>query len=226
MQLQQFNFTDSQSIRAIEKDNEPWFVAKDVCEILEIQNVTQALDRLDEDERSMFNIGRQGETNIINESGLYSLVLGSRKPEAKAFKKWVTSEVLPTIRKTGSYSKPKTQIEIILAQAQALVDIERKQKEQESRIEQLENKIEKRFTNDISLQLVLPTQLGKMFEPSLSAQKVNAKLRDAGLQWKVSGEWIPTNEGRPYSSSEPVQVESGKIVYQLKWQRRVKDLLV
>jgi len=111
--LQQFQF-NSKDIRVIEKEGEPWFVAKDVCDILEIQNVTQALDRLDEDERSMFNIGRQGETNIINESGLYSLVLSSRKPEAKAFKKWITSEVIPQIRKTGSYQRPKSLEELSL----------------------------------------------------------------------------------------------------------------
>lgn len=84
-------------------NNEPWFVAKDVCEILEISNPTMALQRLDEDERSKFNLGRQGETNIVNEPGLYTLILGSRKPEAKQFKRWITHEVIPTIRKTGGY---------------------------------------------------------------------------------------------------------------------------
>ena len=61
------------------------------------------LSRLDDDERAMFNIGRQGNTNIVNEPGLYSLILGSRKPEAKQFKRWITHEVIPTIRKTGGY---------------------------------------------------------------------------------------------------------------------------
>jgi prophage antirepressor-like protein len=91
------------SVRTILKNNEPWFVAKDVCEVLEINNVTQAISRLDEDERSMFNIGRQGESNIVNEPGLYTLILGSRKPEAKQFKRWITHEVLPMIRQTGGY---------------------------------------------------------------------------------------------------------------------------
>jgi hypothetical protein len=120
----------------------------------------------------------------------------------------------------------KIQLESMLKMITAIQETQAKQKEHDSRIEQLENKIEKRLTDDVSLQLVLPSQLGKMFEPNLTAQKVNIKLREAGLQWKVGGEWIPTNEGRPYSSSEPVQVEAGKIVYQLKWQRKVKELLV
>lgn len=102
--LQLFNSEQFGTIRTLAVDGEPWFVAADVCKALEIQNVTQALDRLDDDERSMFNIGRQGETNVVNEPGLYTLILGSRKPEAKAFKRWITHEVLPAIRKTGMYS--------------------------------------------------------------------------------------------------------------------------
>lgn len=90
-------------LRIIELNNEPWFVAKDVCEILDIKNPTDALKRLDDDERSRFNLGRQGSTNVVNEFGLYSMVLGSRKIEAKKFKRWVTHEVIPSIRKTGSY---------------------------------------------------------------------------------------------------------------------------
>lgn len=99
-------FFESAPVRTAEIDGALWFVAADVCEVLGIQNVAQAVERLDEDERYMFNIGRQGSVHGINESGLYSLVLGSRKPEAKRFKKWVTSEVLPAIRRTGSYSMP------------------------------------------------------------------------------------------------------------------------
>ncbi|MEH6974731.1 phage antirepressor, partial [Bacillus sp. JJ675] len=97
-----FNYQDQQ-VRTVVKDGEPWFVAKDVCEILGIKNATQAVAKLDDDERAMFNIGRQGNTNIVNEAGLYTLILGSRKPEAKQFKRWITHEVIPTIRKTGGY---------------------------------------------------------------------------------------------------------------------------
>lgn len=97
-------------VRVVGQNNEPWFVAKDVCDCLDIKNVTQAVQRLDDDERSMFNIGRQGNTNIVNEYGLYNLVLASRKPEAKEFKRWITHEVIPSIRKTGGYNIdiPKT----------------------------------------------------------------------------------------------------------------------
>lgn len=102
-EIQSYNFNGAALRTLTDENGEPWFVAKDVCDILEISNPSDALKRLDDDERSRFNLGRQGETNIVNEAGLYVLVLGSRKPEAHEFKRWVTHEVLPQIRKTGGY---------------------------------------------------------------------------------------------------------------------------
>lgn len=105
-QIQPFAFGDS-LVRVVMIEGEMWWVAKDVCACLEIDNHRQALTRLDEDEVISNDVidalGRPQETSLVNESGLYSLILGSRKPEAKAFKRWVTHEVLPTIRKTGGY---------------------------------------------------------------------------------------------------------------------------
>ena len=94
---------DLGEIRTINLNGEPWFVASDVCSILGISNTTMALDRLDEDERSKFNLGRQGEANIVSEPGLYSLIMASRKPNAKSFQRWVTHDIIPSIRKTGGY---------------------------------------------------------------------------------------------------------------------------
>lgn len=92
-------------IRSLEVDGEPYFVAKDACDILELKNTTMAISRLDKDEVTKFNLGGlSGETNIVNEYGLYNLILASRKKEAKAFKRWITHEVIPSIRKNGSYS--------------------------------------------------------------------------------------------------------------------------
>lgn len=104
-QLQQFNFNNSQ-VRTIDINGETWFFASDVCNILEINNVSQALTRLDSDEKNTIilneGIGNPNKS-IVNESGLYSLVLSSRKKEANSFRKWITSVVLPTIRKTGRF---------------------------------------------------------------------------------------------------------------------------
>lgn len=100
---------DSHAVRAIVRDGGPWFVAADVCAVLAHSNSRMAVERLDADEKGVSTIDTPGghqEMTVINESGLYSLVLTSRKPEAKRFKKWITAEVLPAIRKTGHYATP------------------------------------------------------------------------------------------------------------------------
>ncbi|WP_106494935.1 ORF6C domain-containing protein [Lentibacillus sp. Marseille-P4043] len=114
---------DGKKLRIINLKNEPWFVAKDVCNILELTNPSKAVSRLDEDERSNFKLGRQGEANIVNEFGLYNLILGSRKLEAKQFKRWITHEVIPSIRKTGVYQteQPRNQLEILQSTVNELV---------------------------------------------------------------------------------------------------------
>jgi len=107
--LIQFNFNTEQ-IRVITIADEPWFVAKDLCIILSITNVSDALSRLDEDEKGVIgltdSIGREQQMSVVSESGMLALILSSRKPEAKAFRKWVTSVLLPTIIRTGSYTAP------------------------------------------------------------------------------------------------------------------------
>ena len=110
-QPQIFNNEEFGSVRVVEINGSPWFVAADVCRVLEIQNPTVAVERLDPDERSKFNLGRQGEANIINESGLYALTITSRKPYAKKFRKWLTGEVAVSIRKTGMYIDPNAPID-------------------------------------------------------------------------------------------------------------------
>ena len=125
-------------------EGEPWFVAADVCRALEISNPSMALSRLDEDEKSTLSLtegtspnGGNPNVNVVNESGLYSLVLGSRKPEAKQFKRWITHDVIPAIRKTGAYSvKPMSQLEIVRYSLDKLIEQERQiqeiREEQES----------------------------------------------------------------------------------------------
>lgn len=126
---------------------------------------------------------------------------------------------------------PPDDLIIMLAQRnkQLLAQMAETQKQVQTvsnRVDQVEAKIEKRITSDFSLQIVNPSQIGKMFEPALSAIEVNKKIQAAGLQWRSGGEWIASAEGKKYSSSEPVQCEDGQIRYQLKWQRRVKDLIL
>ena len=94
-------------VRSLMINNEPWFVAKDVCNVLELGDTSKSIARLDDDEKgtnSIPTLGGSQEMSIVSESGLYSLTLGSKKPEAKPFKRWITHDVLPTLRKTGAYS--------------------------------------------------------------------------------------------------------------------------
>ncbi len=106
--LQTFDF-DENPVRVIEKDGTPWFVAADVARVLEFEHTPHATRLLDDDEKGVHKVDTLGgsqEMTVINESGLYHLIIVSRKPEAKRFRKWVTGEVLPAIRKTGSYVLP------------------------------------------------------------------------------------------------------------------------
>lgn len=108
-----FNFNASDKhLSPILINGQPYFVAVEICEILDLSNTTKALYALDDDEKLTLPIVRAGQkrsVNLINESGLYNLIFQSRKPEAKSFRKWVTSEVLPAIRKTGTYQIQKSQ---------------------------------------------------------------------------------------------------------------------
>ncbi len=129
---------ENNDVRTVEMNGEPWFVLKDVCAVLGIADHKVTARRLDSDEVCQTpltdSMGRQQETTVINESGLYNVILRSDKPEAKPFRKWVTSEVLPSIRKTGSYTVPKLSKEM-----QALFLLDQRTVQQEQRITALEN---------------------------------------------------------------------------------------
>lgn len=104
-----FENSEFGAVRVVDVNGEPWFVAKDVCECLELGNPRTSIALLDEDEKGVHTMDTPGgaqEMSIVSEAGLYSLILRSRKPEAKAFKRWITHEVLPAIRKHGGYLTP------------------------------------------------------------------------------------------------------------------------
>lgn len=131
-----FEFT-GRAVRVIDRGGEPWFITADVCAVLDISNSRDAVSRLDDDEKDVASTDTLGgiqSMGIINESGVYSLVFTSRKPEAKAFKKWVTSEVLPSIRQHGGYisgQESETDPAVIIARALRLADNVIAQKERE-----------------------------------------------------------------------------------------------
>ncbi|MDF8369276.1 hypothetical protein G9403_06480 [Weissella paramesenteroides] len=139
-EVQVFNF-EQMNVRTVEIDDEVWFVAVDVAKALEIKNVSDALKRLDDDERGRFNLGRQGETNVISEAGLYRFIGGSRKKEAKQFMRWVNHEVLPSIRKTGGY---QAQLALRLPEnnAEMVQVIQNVNKETNRRIDEVETTVD------------------------------------------------------------------------------------
>jgi anti-repressor protein len=143
--IQRFDFKGAALRTLTDENGEPWFVAKDVCDVLELSNVGQALARLDNDEKSSItlNDGTPGNPNraIVSESGLYALVLASRKPEAHEFKRWVTHEVLPQIRKTGGYIPTSDDDDDMTILAKAVMIGQRTMEEQKRRIAAQESHI-------------------------------------------------------------------------------------
>lgn len=122
--LQIFNNEEFGEVRTAVVNNEPMFCLIDICKALELSNSRIVADRLDEDERRKLDLPRQGETWFVTESGLYAVILRSDKPNAKKFRKWVTSEVLPSIRKTGGYEIPKSTSGQIQLLAQGYTELE------------------------------------------------------------------------------------------------------
>ena len=149
MELQIFNNEEFGEVRTITKDDEPMFCLIDICKALEIKNATDVAKRLDEDELTRLNLGRAGETNFITESGLYAVILRSDKPNAKKFRKWVTSEVLPSIRKNGGYIAGQETMSDEELMAKALLVANNKIAERDKIIEQKQARIEQMKPKEI-----------------------------------------------------------------------------
>lgn len=145
-QLEVFKNEEFGQVRTMEVSGEPMFCLTDVCRALEIANTTQVADRLEDDERSMLDIGRAGKANFVTESGLYAVILRSDKPNAKKFRKWITSEVIPSIRKTGEYKVKTLSPQFRLMQG--LLD---QMAEQEQRLQGVEN-----FCNNVKEVMATP----------------------------------------------------------------------
>lgn len=155
-------------VRTVNINGEIWFVLADICKILGIKNVTQMAQRLDEDEKSMFDIGLSGgTTNIVNEYGLYSVILRSDKPNAKLFKRWITHEILPEIRETGGYNLPKSLPEALKLYAN---EIEKRQQIEE-KLNKTEN--ERDFYKDTKSWIGSNREATAMAKASVLSRKVN-----------------------------------------------------
>jgi prophage antirepressor-like protein len=170
MDIVPFDFNGNE-IRTLGTWDAPLFVAADVCAVLDLSNVSKACESLDDDEKLISQLvisGQNRDVICVTESGLYSLVLRSRKKQAKVFKKWITSKVIPSIRKTGSYIKPMSPAEMMMHQAQMMLEMEQRQnalelENQRLRMEQEQIRAEHNLLHDAVVQH--DAEIGRIFEP-------------------------------------------------------------
>jgi prophage antirepressor-like protein len=226
MEILPFNFDDSTIRTLTDEDSVIWFVAKDVLVILQDSkspNVGQATKDLEEDELRSFKMmsgNQQREISFVSESGLYTLIIRSRKPVAKPFQKWVTREVLPSIRKTGSYSLQKEEkskyAEIISETKEVLqlIDLMKDLSPKELFYLQKimgEKSPTKLLGNSFQNSSFLPTELGKM--TGQSGAEINLILEKKGFQFRdEKGVWRPTENGKEFC------IELKNSYNQLKWR--------
>ncbi|WP_395531270.1 phage antirepressor KilAC domain-containing protein [Enterococcus faecium] len=218
-----FSFEHNE-VRTILVNDEPYFVGKDVADVLGYSNPQKAIrdhvDLEDKTQNDSFTVNGTAVV-LINESGLYSLILKSKLPNAKKFKRWVTSEVLPTIRKTGSYSNvPQS-----FAQALRLAaDLEEKNQLLEQQIAEYEPKISYLDTILSSTDTVATSQIAADY--GMSAIALNKLLNELGVQHKVSGQWIlyrkHMNQGYTKSHTSEIPKADGgtKVVMNTKWTQK------
>ena len=221
-----FNNPDFGAIRTLEMNGEPWFVGKDVAKVLGYSKPLNALDtHVDKDDSLKQgltdSIGRIQETIIINESGLYSLIFSSKLPTAKAFKRWVTSEVLPAIRKTGGYipvTSEMSEMEILSrallitkktidAQKNAIETLRSKNAVQEQIILELQPKVDYMDTILQSKSVVNINQIAKDY--GMSGREMNKVLHEIGIQYKQGGQWLlySNYQSCGYTHSETINIK-------------------
>ena len=227
-------------VRTVVRDGEPWFVAADVCRALEIDRSQSR--RLDEDEKGVYSIHTPGgaqDVTIVNEPGLYSLVLRSRKPEAKAFKRWITHEVIPSIRKTGGYIAGENQMSDDELVARALLMLKKKLEARNLELDQARGEIREKDAQiqrlapkasycDLVLQAKEAVPISLIAKDyGMSARTLNAMLHDMRIQYKVDDVWLLyqplTKKG--YTKSVTYLTDSGVLAMRTLWTQKGRMFL-
>lgn len=181
---------ENNDVRTVEMNSEPWFVLKDVCAVLGLTDTGRTAERLDADELARTTLvsgGQNREMYIINESGLYNVILRSDKPEAKPFRKWVTSEVLPSIRKHGAYMTPQ-KIEEALLNPDTIISLARQLKEEKAKTAKLAPAAEYAQNFLLASGGRLVSSIAKDY--GMSAKRLNRLLHALGIQYCQGGQWI------------------------------------
>ena len=245
-QLHIFEHEDFKQIRVIQIDGQPWFVGKDISEALGYSNTKDAMQKhvdaedkriLQRSQNATFDIPTRGIT-IINESGLYSLILSSRLPQAKTFKHWVTSEVLPSIRKYGAYATADTLEEMLRSPkfAESLIDALAEEHARNIALESqniaLADKVDElkpkaRYCDRVLHSgETLPTSvIAKDY--GMSAMAFNLLLHEMGIQYRLGTTWLLYQEyaGRGYTKSKTFYTPSGECVVHMYWLHRGRHFL-
>lgn len=206
-----FENSEFGQVRTVTKDNEPMFCLMDICKALGMKNATMVASRLEEDEVTKLNLGsKNGETNFVSESGLYAVILRSDKPNAKKFRKWVTSEVLPSIRKHGIYATDNV-IDNILNNPDFGIELLTKLKEErKARVEaEKRNAILMHVNKTYTM-----TEIAKELNMK-SAVALNKKLAEKKIQYKVNGVWVMYSDysNLGYEDIKQEVLDNGKVVY-------------
>ena len=218
-QIQIFNNSEFGQVRVLNKDGEPWFVGKDIAERLGYSNPQKAIrthvDNDDKGVNEMDTPGGKQDLIIINESGLYSLILSSKLPNAKKFKRWVTSEILPSIRKNGMYATDELldNPDLLIAAATKLKEEREKNRilnEINEKQTQIIGELKPRadYTDKIlkNTGLVTITQIAKDY--GMSGQALNKMLHELKVQYKQSDQWLlyRNHQGKGYTASETQEI--------------------
>ena len=196
--LQVFTNDEFGQVRIVEVDGQPWWVLKDICDVLGLNSPHKVSDRLEADERNLIpvidGVGRSQNTTVVNESGLYAVILRSDKPNANAFRKWITSEVLPAIRKHGAYMTPET-IKEALLNPDTIIAIATQLKEEQQKTQDLTRTIailapKAAYTDTIlsSKSLMITTAIAKDY--GMAAKSFNKLLCEKGIQYKKGSQWF------------------------------------
>lgn len=245
--LEVFENEEFGPVRATTINNEPWFIGKDVAEILGYKNTSDALSKhVDEEDKMQIakydlqnykDIGTKGAV-VINESGLYSLILSSKLPNAKKFKRWVTSDVLPSIRKTGGYIPHDENMSDDEIMARALLVAQKTIEEKSKLLNQAQVTIQtqsdvinelkphaeyaERVLEDKKT-LLTPTQIAKDF--GMAGQGLNALLHELGVQYKQNGQWLlyAKYQGKGYTG--PYQPDIPNAKPQTRWTQAGKKFI-
>lgn len=234
--LQTFSNNEFGQIRTVFMDGEPWMVGKDVARALGYKEPTKAArEKVDAEDRGVSKIDTPSgiqEMTIINESGLYSLVLSSKLPGARKFRRWVTSEVLPSIRKTGGYNLPKDFPSALRALADteeqrlALLAENKRQRQAIADFEPIKNYVDTILSCEGAMAV---SQIAADYH--ISAIKLNRILHDAGLQHRVNGQWIlyQQHAGKGYTESETITINhrDGSVTTRLftRWTQKGRLLI-